>query len=240
MGKRKGGHGEGGGGGHGGGGMRWLLTYSDMLTLLFALFVYFYSISTVNETKMLAMSQAMAAQFGIFSGNDFPIPGGTGVLPYPGTNVEPQRLQIEQELQQQGATIKDDERGLVIALTDEVLFAPASAQLLPGSDTIIRNVAFMLNDIVPERLIRIEGHTDNADLATPEFPSNWELSAARAATIARVLNGQHNVAGERLSIVGFGEYHPRAGTVELQDPDERARNRRVDIVVLQDRSTVTR
>ncbi|HNW94251.1 MAG TPA: OmpA family protein [bacterium] len=241
MGRRKGGgHGGGGGGHDGAGGLRWLLTYSDVVTLLLALFVYFYSISVVNGKKAQDFSQAWAKEFGLFSGNEVPIPGGNGVLPYSGTNVTPQRYQEKmREMQLQGATVNQSERGLIISLTDQVLFAPGSADLLPGSDTIITNVAFFLNDVVPDRPIRIEGHTDNGDLSTPQFPSNWELSAARAATIARVLNDQFGVPGERLSIVGFGPFMPCAGTFADQTEAQRAQNRRVEIVVLRERSTVT-
>jgi chemotaxis protein MotB len=242
MSKRRKGGGHGGGGGHDGvGGLRWLLTYADMLTLLFALFVYFFSISTIDATKMQVFSEAWAKEFGLFSGNDIPIPGGRGVLDKPGSNIEEQRFQIERELKRQGNTVDLSERGLIISLTDEVLFAPGSADLIPGSDTVINNVAFFLNEVIPDRPIRIEGHTDNADLSTPQFPSNWELSAARAATIARVLNEQFRVDGERLSIVGFGPYHPAAGggTVTEQSPEQRAINRRVEIVVLRERSTVS-
>ena len=236
--RRKGGGGHGGGGHDAAGGLRWLLTYSDVVTLLLALFVYFYSISTVNATKMQVFSEAWAKEFGLFSGNDMPIPGGQGVLPLRGSNIEEQRFQIERELQRQGNTVKQDERGLIISLTDEVLFAPGSADLIPGSNTVINNVAFFLNEVIPARPIRVEGHTDNADLSTPQFPSNWELSSARAATIARVLNEQFGVDGERLSIVGFGEYHPRAGSPQQQSNEDRERNRRVEIVVLRERSVV--
>lgn len=237
--RRKGGGGHGGGGHDGAGGLRWLLTYSDVVTLLLALFVYFYSISTVNASKMQAFTAAFAQEFGIFpAGGINPIPGGDGVLDHDGSNVQEQRFKNQRELERQGNTVDLSERGLIISLTDEVLFAPGSADLIPGSDTVIANVAYFLNEVIPDRPIRIEGHTDNADLSTPQFPSNWELSSARAATIARVLNEQFGVEGEHLSIVGFGPYHPLAGTATEQTPEQRAKNRRVEIVVLRERSVV--
>lgn len=237
--RRKGGGGHGGGGHDSAGGLRWLLTYADMITLLLALFVYFYSISTVNATKAQAFSEAWAKEFGLFSGNMQPIEGGTGLLPERGSNIEEQRFRIENELKRQGNAVNLNERGLIISLTDEVLFGPGSADLIPGSDTVIANVAFFLNEIIADRPIRIEGHTDNADLLNnPQFPSNWELSSARAATIARVLNEQFGVNGERLSIVGFGPYHPIAGTTIEQTAEQRAQNRRVEIVVLRERSVI--
>lgn len=121
-----------------------------------------------------------------------------------------------------------EERGLVIRFQDSVLFESGKADIITGSKTILAEVGRVL--LTTENNVRIEGHTDNLPINTVKFPSNWELSTSRATNVLRYLI-QEGISPERLSAVGYGEYHPLA----TNDTDEgRQKNRRVDIVILRD------
>lgn len=236
--RRRRGHGGGGGGGgghDGGGGLRWLLTYADMITLLLALFIYFYSISTVSESKAQEFGIEFANQFGIMKGNKNPLEGGKGIFPYNESIVERRKVEgkkIPKRLEQLGAVVKAEEQGMIITLSDHLLFAPGSAKLLPGTDDILDNVAFFIKEIAADAPVRIEGHTDNSDVSrSPLYPSNWELSAGRSAAIARILVDKFKVPAQRLKVIGYGPHRPLAGTLEQQSPEEQAKNRRVEIIV---------
>ncbi|MEW5693494.1 MAG: OmpA family protein [Candidatus Hydrogenedentota bacterium] len=226
----------GGGGGHSAtGGLRWLLTYADMITLLLALFIFFYSVSVISEEKVRAFGLEFAQQFGIFEGAEKPLPGGRGLLPYEKTLIERKARgkKLLKKIEQYGAIVKEGEQGVIITLTDQFLFAPGSAQLLPGAETILENVAFFLKEIVPDQYFRIEGHTDNSNIRSPLYPTNWELSACRSAVIARSLIDKFGIDSQRISIIGYGEYRPIVGSVDKQTKEEQAKNRRVEIVIEQ-------
>ena len=117
--------------------------------------------------------------------------------------------------------------GIVISLAGNLLFDSGKSDLKPRGMTLLDTLAERLRTMPNE--IRVEGHTDNIPIATPLYPSNWELSSARATTVARYLAEHDEIAASRLSAAGFGEFHP----VAPNDTREgRARNRRVDLVVL--------
>ena len=116
--------------------------------------------------------------------------------------------------------------GLVISLSGNVLFDSGQADLRPDGLPILDEVAWRLASLKNE--LRIEGHTDNIPITTPLYSSNWELSAARATTVARYL-AEHGLAPKRLSAAGYGEYRPVASN---DTREGRSQNRRVDIVVL--------
>jgi chemotaxis protein MotB len=120
-----------------------------------------------------------------------------------------------------------DSRGLTISLTEAGFFAPGSAVIQPAAYAVVNQIAETILD-VPNN-VRVEGHTDNTPIHTAQFPSNWELSSARATNLLQYLISTSEIPPRRLSAVGYGEYHPVAsnGTV-----DGRALNRRVDLVIL--------
>ena len=115
---------------------------------------------------------------------------------------------------------------LEIEINTSVLFSPGSAQLATESLPVVRKVGSILADTATR--IQVEGHTDNVPISTPEYPSNWELSAARAATVVRMFT-EAGVGAERMAAVGFGEFQPVADNATAEG---RARNRRVTIVVM--------
>lgn len=233
---------HGGGGGHDGGGMmRWLLTYADMITLLMAFFIMMYSMSVLN----LAKFQEVA--FSIRSGFGGPLDGGGGVLihgPGPGS-LKPNILGLETYGELAGTAerlahyvtergledavkMRADERGLVVSLvTDKVLFERGRAGLRPSGREIMDEIAGLLREL-PNHVI-VEGHTCDLPINTAQFPSNWELSTARATQVIRYFIERGDVPAGRLSAAGYADSHPlEPNTSEAN----RARNRRVDIVIV--------
>lgn len=243
------------GGGHEAGMERWLLSYADFITLLMVFFIMMYAMSKVDEARYNALAQSLNV---VLSGTSIsPEPQDTqSVTPdQPGPQLSQDlvnQLQldaVQQKIQEfiaaesvaepaqnteQSSTRLGDyivivaqERGLVISIKDTLLFASASDQLTPTARQIIAKVGTAL--VMVPNYIRVEGHTDNLAINTEKFPSNWELSALRAANVMHVLVNDSGIAPERLSVVGYGEYRP---LVPNQDVVGQARNRRVDIVVL--------
>jgi len=273
-------HGRGrhGGGEHEESNERWLLTYADMITLLMALFMVLFSISSINISKYQTLQKSLKAAF---SGNI--LPGGKSIAQQGATNnaanvpaktelqaIEPVATEgasalqssslhgsassatsaaketqaqkeaaefqhIKEEIDAYAAahgfaksvTAQIEARGLVIrVLTDDLLFASGHAALQGRADGLLGEIAQLLN-VDETHPISVEGNTDNVPIHSSQFPSNWELSTARASTVVRFLIA-HAVAASRLTALGNAEQHPfDSNTTEAG----RARNRRVDIVM---------
>lgn len=217
---------------------RWLISYADFITLLFAFFVTMYALSSVNEGKYRVLSDSLSAAF---SPVDFPFKRkDTGIEFVQKPNIIPdllkkkdyntyQKIQNDlKDLENAGvANIIPEKRGIVVRLSDRAIFDQGQDRLRPDAKIILDKVAETLED--KESFIRIEGHTDNVPINTPQFPSNWELSSSRAVNVLRYLVDKHGMKPGRLSALGFGEYRPIAdnGTSE-----GRVKNRRIDIVIL--------
>lgn len=236
MGRRRGGH----GGGHSSS-ERWLLTYADMITLLLALFIVMYAMSEISVKKMDELSKSLSTAFHSGGGNDMALPpaskdmlnGGGALLPEQQRMMELQE-QLEQEVMaKHGAeaaanvTTSLTQRGLVVSLSNSAFFAAGEAELRGEAESVLKTVAGFLK--ASGRHIMVEGHTDNTPIRTSRYPSNWELSTARATTVVRWLIERHNFQPRRLSAAGYGEYYPM---VPNNTPDNQAKNRRVDLVIL--------
>lgn len=223
-----------------GGMMRWLLTYADLITLLLAFFVIMYAISSADYKKFQALKSSLQTALKTSSAN-------SGILKYSGNQIiEPpialaRRDNESAELRKivysiENATINSqnkhltfilDERGLTIRFLEDVLFDLGSADLRSDSKRLLDAVGTALQKST--HYIRIEGHADNLPIHTVKYPSNWELSAARSIAVTRYLIDQHGLDPQRLSSLGYGEYRPLFPNTSEQN---RARNRRVDIIVL--------
>lgn len=233
---------------------RWLVSYADFITLLFAFFVVMYAISSVNEGKYKVLSNSLVNAFknttGEPGGQPMAIIQGAPIMPpKPVTKPDrqaPQReadevrgmqrekmrdvagdiMQALQPLVAQGKVrLLETSRGVTIEINDSILFGLGQANLQAESISALRAVAAVLAD--SDFPITIEGHTDNVPIATLQFPSNWELSAMRATTVLRLFNDS-GVGAERLTAIGYGETRP----VETNTTaDGRARNRRVSILI---------
>jgi chemotaxis protein MotB len=284
---------------------RWLLTYADMLTLMFALFMVLFSISSVNISKYQVLQQSLKAAF---SGSILPggraimqsgsestaehtpataaVPSVVPLVPTPtsrsssstgaanvsspaatqaaqaaqaahAASAKPMSTaQLQAALNSMSASIAEQDkfvalkrrldayarahgfgnrvqtviqrRGLVVrVLTDKLLFNSGQATLQPGGLPLLGEVAQLLN-VDQSHPITVEGHTDNEPIASAQFPSNWELSTARATTVVRFLISR-GVAGGRLGAVGYAALHPIASNATVAG---RALNRRVEIVLM--------
>lgn len=239
MSRRRGGGGGGGGGGHEAAGMmRWLLTYADLITLMMAFFVIMYAMSKADVAKFNALKNTLAVAFRT--------DGDRSSIVFDHQGTQP----IEQAISRDGAketedfqdiirkiqaNIKDpnsvgfviDERGLTIRFTDSVLFDLGRADLRGDASGLLDSVGNALKN--GGRYVRVEGHADNLPINTMQFPSNWELSSARSIAVTRYLIEKHGMDPHRLSSLGYGEYRPLyPNTTE----ENRAKNRRVDVVIL--------
>lgn len=238
MGRRKG-H----GGAHGGSHERWLLTYADMITLLLVLFIVLLAMSETDaaKAKELAQSLRSAMHLSAGGGTDAALPpaskdllvGGGALLPEAEALMKIQEALEKAIANENGAeaaqtvTTSLNQRGLVISLANSAFFDSGEASLRPAARNVLRTIAGTLKS--SGRFIMIEGHTDNTPISTARYPSNWELSTARATTVVRSLITEHGLPPKRLSAAGYGEYYP---LVANSTPENRARNRRVDIVIL--------
>jgi len=229
---------------------RWLVSYADFITLLFAFFVVMYAISSVNEGKYKVLSNALVNAFNnrTAQAGGQPIAiiqGAPPPLPKPSARppeklADTQKIEQRQKMRNIAAEIMnalqplvaqgkvrlvETSRGVTIEINDSVLFAPGLANLQADSVSAMRAIAAVLAH--SDFPITVEGHTDNIPIATAQFPSNWELSAMRATTVLRLFN-DGGVGAERLTAIGYGETRP----VETNTTAEgRARNRRVSILI---------
>jgi chemotaxis protein MotB len=255
---------------------RWLLTYADMITLLMALFMVLFSISSVNISKWVTLQRSLKAAF---SGNILPggkaiaKPGASANASHAPTSMDVQAIvpvtantastlasssthgaasaqmsaqsaadqqaslfaQIKHELDAYARShgfakkveTSIEPRGLVIrVLTDDLLFASGEAALSSRSTSLLGEISQLL-DLAGEHPVDVEGNTDNVPISSSAYPSNWELSTARASTVVRFLSG-HGVSPGRLTATGYADQHPIASD---DTANGRARNRRVEIVL---------
>lgn len=209
---------------------RWLLTYSDLITLLMIFFVVMYSMSNVDAQKFKAIAGSLSS---VLSGTSESVLDSLGpsIIEGEAQQMEEVRQQLQEYIDANnlGNSIKIyiQERGLVISLSDTVLFPSGQASLTPEAQEIMRKVGLSLKGL--DNYIRVEGHTDNLPINTQEYPSNWELSAMRSTNVVRFLLKESGLPPEKMSESGYGEYRP----IATNDNDAgRTRNRRVDIVIL--------
>ncbi|MYM35292.1 flagellar motor protein MotD [Duganella sp. FT94W] len=222
---------------------RWLISYADFITLLFAFFVVMYAISAVNIGKYKVFSDALGNAFG---GQGSATPVNTQVqnlpIPNPGLKRRTELLRKEKEqmtklaqdllstmapLVKEGKVrVTQNSRGVSVEINASVLFDPGDARLMPASVEALRAVASLL--AADPHHVQVEGHTDNQPIGNPRFPSNWELSAVRASSVVRLFIDA-GVAPERLTAVGFSANQPVASN---DTAEGRARNRRVAVTIL--------
>jgi len=197
-----------------GGPDRWLLSYADLVTLLLAFFTTLYAASTVNATKLSVDAE----------------PGSS--TPVRQTAMEELRSRLDAELAEvieaSRVEVTRDIRGLVVSLPEDAAFPVASSIVAPSAYDIIGRVAAAVQAL--PNAIRIEGHTDDVPIRTAKYSSNWELSTARASAVVAYLITEVGIDPTRLSAAGYGEFHP---VVPNDSAGNRARNRRIDIVVLE-------
>jgi chemotaxis protein MotB len=214
--------------------MRWLLTYADMITLMLALFIILFAMSTISRVKVQEFAKLVSAGFdNTWSVNQPPNGGTEGEQSFNASaNIPAIQKELEQYVEQHKlenqVRVHMDHRGLVITLlSDKAFYDSGSAELRPQTMQILDAVDGFLKKT--PNLIRVEGNTDNEPIHTAQYPTNWELSAARAVGVARYLVEHDGLDPTRVSAAGYGEFRPR----KPNDTDaDRQENRRVDIVLL--------
>jgi len=244
---------------------RWLVSYADFITLLFAFFVVLYASSQVDKRRVGRLALAIQVAFqelGVFETSNTRIPlSGTDAIPFSKVQavenvertseldrvVEPMKgilapaaspapmkdIQAElekalaPEIKKHVVDVKPKKEGLVVSLREIGFYDSGSAAMRASSLGAVDRLAKV---IIPRtENLRIEGHTDNVPIHNSRFASNWELSTARATELVRLFILRYRLEPNRLSAAGFAEYHP---VDDNQTPAGRARNRRVDIVIL--------
>jgi len=242
---------------------RWLVSYADFITLLFAFFVVMYSISSVNEGKYRVLSNSLESVFTGSPRSEEPVQIGElsrgegemspkpGIPDVPIFNIElpsipdytpppvpEETIRSINELSEQlsstlsdlidsdDVSIKKGDDWLELEMKSNVLFGSGDARLETQAVPIIGKIAAILQ--TSANPIHVEGFTDNNPINTPRFPSNWELSAARAASVVHLLE-RYGLNPSRMSAIGYGEFKPIADNATEEG---RKTNRRVVLVLL--------
>jgi chemotaxis protein MotB len=243
---------------HGAGPDRWLVSYADLVTLLLAFFTTLYAASTVDATRVAPLSSSVRDAFDLPAPPDAgaavaaPPDAGAAVAAPPDagaaegqpTVVPPVEIGAGQAamdelrraldaaladaIAESRVEVTQDIRGLVVSMPDEAAFPSGGIEIASLALGVIDRVAGAVRDL--SHPIQIEGHTDDLPIRTARYGSNWELSTARAAAVVAYLIGVAGVEPTRLSAAGYGEFHPR---VPNSSAANRARNRRIEIVVLE-------
>lgn len=228
---------------------RWLVSYADFITLLFAFFVVMYAISSVNEGKYRVLSDALESAFRSGEEGGALVQVGSApprrlanpapALPKDDSSRREEAsrmkklarsvLEVLQPLVKNGQVrVTQSKRGVAVEINASVLFEPARAELNPDTTSALVTLAQRLVDV--DNLIQVQGFTDNQPIRSSQYPSNWELSAARASSVVRLMQEQ-GVGAHRLVAIGYGE---NRFIDDNATPEGRARNRRVTIEILAD------
>ncbi len=209
----------------------WMTTFSDMATLLLTFFVMIVAMSEVEVKKFKEALSFFQGRTGMLQSETFVPSIKSQVITQRLTKEQLQKyeelIQYLQEHNLEGKVqVNLTDRGLHLIITDSIMFRSGEAEIIEPSRTILRILAGIIDDRIES--VVVEGHTDNRPIHTARYPSNWELSAARAAAVVRFLLEQTDaLPPSRYLAVGYGEYHPRDTN---ETPEGRARNRRVEIL----------
>jgi chemotaxis protein MotB len=240
---------------------RWLVSYADFITLLFAFFVVMYSVSSVNEGKYRVLSDSITSAFELSQDgisvqlesplkppiiehditinnqphvlikNNYPN-NWSGILANEKAKDSLNRIAARVEnslaklINKNLVYVKKNDLWIEVEIKSSILFSSGSSYLSDNSRPLLKELAKVLNQYGNQ--IQVEGFTDNIPIQTSEFPSNWELSASRAASVVRLLS-REGVDPARMSAVGYGEFRPMASN---STPLGRSKNRRVKIIIL--------
>ena len=234
---------------------RWLVSYADFITLLFAVFVTLYAMSQTDKKKIEEVVESMRDSFGyskaspaskpsvIEAGTMSMIPSLHKISQAPRRgrskggekDFKATKASIEAYLMKVAAqdkvSVTINQRGLVVSLKEAGFFDSGSATLKQSSYTLLNDVVGSLTSY--SNGIRVEGHTDNVPISTQAFPSNWELSTTRATNVVQYLTKQDDFEPGNISATGYGEYRPIA---DNSSEEGRRKNRRVDLVLLSEQS----
>lgn len=235
----------------------WLLPYSDMLTLLLALFIVMFAMGQTDKAKLRAMAQ----QFNII------FAGGSTIMQEEGNSLAPMesseakegvddgvrlagesqkeedtmtqiKKQLEQEISDEGYSdkvkVELNSEGLGIAIQDVVLFNSGDAEIIKDMSPLLSNISKMLSGL--DNKIKVAGYTDNVPISNGKYRSNWDLSAMRAINVMNFISATGGIGQDKMSIQAYGEYMPKYSN---DTEDGKARNRRVEIFVARKYTSTT-
>ncbi len=212
----------------------WMVTFGDLMSLLLTFFVLLLSFSSIQMVEFQKAMGSLKGALGVLPKNESIISPFNPVIPrisgecstrYNEKVKELKELIKEKALSDQ-ISVEFSEGEMLIRIESPVLFAIGKAQLKPQAYSILDKIIEITTET--NNRIRIEGHTDNIPIHTPQYPSNWELSTARALSVLRYFLGSGRISPERLAAVGYGQYHP---LVPNDSPENRSKNRRVEIYI---------
>lgn len=217
-------------------GNRWLTTFNDMITLLMVFFVMLFAMGSLDIDRFHNFQNALQSAMGVLNaGSQSP----EGILadnqnePMKSDGSEVKTQDEPTELNQlentSGLEAEYTKKGIQLILNDELMFDSGSARLTQQGIVLLKKVARIIGPL--NRFIRVEGHTDNIPISTGRYPSNWELSTARAVHVVKFLQIQGNISARNLSAAGYGASRPRA---KNDSEVGRSKNRRVEIILKQE------
>ncbi|MBP6492566.1 MAG: OmpA family protein [Clostridia bacterium] len=237
---------------------RWLLSYADFITLLMIFFVIMYAMSNVDAQKYEQLSQSLEgalAPTGLGGTDSGGQSSGGGINTSEAAlaaaaaaaaaaadgktdKIDPELMaaaaEIEKMIKEKGlqdkVSVSVQERGVVVGLMNTVLFESGSSAIKPDAVPTLVAIGQIANGV--HNYIRVEGNTDDVPQSSPQYASNWELSVGRATEVLKLMIDQSGVAPDKISAVGYGQYRP---SVPNTSPENRARNRKVDVVILSDK-----
>lgn len=221
---------------------RWLLSYADFITLLMIFFIIMYSMSEMDKSKYNELASAFSVEMG--GGGTGILEGGNGTTDTE-TSVADKAVTEEQKQEEvkesidayidtselnDSVTTSIEERGLVLSFNDALFFDSGNAEIKVDQTEKFADIGELLNQpALKESFIRVEGYTDSVPVSNPQYKSNWDLSALRASNVAQIIIKDSGIDPKRVSVVGYGEYRPKA---DNKTTEGRLENRRVDILIL--------
>jgi len=216
-------------------GNEWAVVYAGFIIMLLCFFILLCAYSVKDRSKLVRAARSFSTAVGVFNGGQR-FESGEVALP-----VAPDMVNIDSELagiysnvqemtsdlgMEYGIKVSVSEKGLILQLSDRILFEAGQADILPEARKLLEHVGTIVANH-PSYSLRIEGHTDNAPIRTSRYPSNWELSTSRAVNVVRYLLDKRIIAADRLLAAGFGEHKP---LFPNDTPENRSRNRRVELL----------
>lgn len=222
------------------GGSEWLATYGDLVTLLLCFFVLLYSMSVIDSAKFKQAAQSLNEMGIMFESGSLNPSVGDSIADLNVNSAKEQMDNIYKEVKDiidSGGLTKDVEvkkvdKGVLLRFKNEILFDIAQADLKPNAKENLRRLGKVLRK--HNKIIKVEGHTDNVPISNSEYRSNWELSTARAISVVRYfteeLPNDQRLNPKSFEVSGYGEYHPIAPN---NTDENKQKNRRIEITISQ-------
>ncbi|MFD1739308.1 flagellar motor protein MotS [Bacillus salitolerans] len=221
---------------------KWMVTYSDMVTLLLVFFILLFSISQVDVVKFQTIIKSFQDRT-IFDSqpsikqNDFPVEGTEDIEAASAEDIQDNQNKLDQLMEEISHYISENgleneltanrnDRGVVLVLPEQVLFNSGEADILRTAIPILDKVGELLNSI--PNLVKVEGHTDNRPIGTYRYPSNWELSSARASVVIRHFIDKSGLPSTRFMAIGYSDTRPLVPNTSEENLQQ---NRRVEIII---------